>query len=234
MQHRPLRPSPLAFSSHIEQQSPPGSSSPPAESPALSWSTSSMASSSSSSPTRSFYESSSFSTLQPHNASSGILPQPWRKHPSTPGTAKRKQAYKSTSSTRSQEQGPSSTSSSSPTFNLGSGSRWHSQFTQSCQQRAKQDRSKAIASRRNGYIGDYVDYDRETREEIAILRKLALRDKQKSTQDRVKENDMTQQQLDRLYELEAELAAMEERAAEQEMLQYQGTGMQMCVVCSER
>lgn len=79
-----------------------------------------------------------------------------------------------------------------------------------------------------------MDYDRETREEIAILRKLALRDKQKSTQDRVKENDMTQQQLDRLYELEAELAAMEERAAEQEMLQYQGTGMQMCVVCSER
>jgi hypothetical protein len=79
-----------------------------------------------------------------------------------------------------------------------------------------------------------VDYDRETREEIAILRKLALRDKQKSTQDRVKENDMTQQQLDRLYELEAELAAMEERAAEQEMLQYQGTGMQMCMVCSER
>jgi hypothetical protein len=77
-----------------------------------------------------------------------------------------------------------------------------------------------------------VDYDRETREEIAILRKLALRDKQKSTQDRVKENDMTQQQLDRLYELEAELAAMEERAAEQEMLQYQGTGTQMWVVCS--
>jgi hypothetical protein len=79
-----------------------------------------------------------------------------------------------------------------------------------------------------------VDYDRETREEIAILRKLALRDKQKSTQDRVKENDMTQQQLDRLYELEAELAAMEERAAEQEMLQYQGTGVQMCLVRSER
>ena len=213
---RPLRPSPLAHCSYNSQQSSP----PPSASPSLGWSSSSMASSSS--PTRSHHDTHSYETGTLHGGSSPFFTPPWQKEASTPRTTKRAQQYKSTTSSRSHVSTSSSSRSPTPP-QLDSGSRWHHQFTQQCKQRAKSARNKAVNERRNGYAGDYVSYERETREELAVLRKMALQDKQRSSHDeKAAQNDMTQVQLDRLYELEAEVEGMRQLSDEQAVWHSEG------------
>lgn len=207
--YRPSRPSPLASCSYNAH-----SSSPTAATPAFGWSSSSsnfgdMASSSS--PTRSTY-----SFAYPDTLLSGREPDspPWRSTPSS--STKRSLQYKSTTSIRTSSS-TSHTNATTPPTPLASGTRWHDQFTQRCKQRAKQERSKAVNERRNGFAGDYISLDRESKEELAVLRKLAMAEQQ--AMEEINNGHLTQQARDpRLYS-EAEvhhnmLYAIDESALE--------------------
>lgn len=198
--HRPLCPSPLAHCSFNAQQtsSPPSASS---SSPSLGWSSTASMAFASSSPTRSVFKASYNDDYEPLYESS-LTPSPWRDDPSTSHStaSARSLHYKSTTSARRDWQAPLSASGSSSSQS-SSGHRWHNRLTQQCYQRAKHDRNKAINDRRNGLAGDYVALDRESREELAILRKMAAADLHRTSQGI--ESDFTKQQLDRLWYLQA-------------------------------
>lgn len=78
---------------------------------------------------------------------------------------------------------------SAPT--LQSGSAWHSRFTLQCTQRARGERQKTINEHRNGLVNDVIRPEYETREEIAIWRRMALQEKHalEMEADRVLKNE---------------------------------------------
>lgn len=59
-----------------------------------------------------------------------------------------------------------------------SGSDWHSRFTLQCAQRARSERQSQVYEKRNGLVNEIVRPEYESREELAVWKRLALKQKQ--------------------------------------------------------
>lgn len=64
-----------------------------------------------------------------------------------------------------------------------SGNDWHSRFTLQCAERARLQRQHGVNIQRNGLLGEIVRPGEETREELAVWKKMAIQQKQSVVQE---------------------------------------------------